>query len=156
MLDRRTLLKSLALGPFIPLLSRWDPTPELQPISVRTPHLDGTDTQGLSDVEICRRDLVRYDSCQLCYGEKGGEPGNENIYMQEPEHVLVCDYCHAELIKTGAILLHPYDAYAMFEDSKPWDLVRREPNWPDYMFKVLDGKLYWMTTAVPAKTRRIA
>jgi hypothetical protein len=30
------------------------------------------------------------DACQVCHGEKGGEPGNENIIGG----VIMCDYCH--------------------------------------------------------------
>jgi hypothetical protein len=31
------------------------------------------------------------DACQVCYGEEGGEPGNENII----NGVVMCDYCSA-------------------------------------------------------------
>jgi hypothetical protein len=31
------------------------------------------------------------DACQVCDGERGGTPGNENVV----NGVIVCDYCHA-------------------------------------------------------------
>lgn len=37
--------------------------------------------------------LVSYprDNCQICHGEKGGVPGNENIV----DSTVMCDYCHS-------------------------------------------------------------
>lgn len=32
------------------------------------------------------------DACQVCKGEKGGVPGNENIV----DGIVMCDYCFAE------------------------------------------------------------
>ena len=32
------------------------------------------------------------DKCQICHGNKGGVPGNENI----ENGVILCDYCSAE------------------------------------------------------------
>lgn len=32
------------------------------------------------------------DACEVCHGERGGVPGNENIV----EGVTCCDYCHAD------------------------------------------------------------
>lgn len=35
------------------------------------------------------------DGCEICKGEKGGTPGNENIINDQ----VVCDYCHADMIE---------------------------------------------------------
>lgn len=35
------------------------------------------------------------DGCEICKGEKGGTPGNENIINDQE----VCDYCHADMIE---------------------------------------------------------
>lgn len=35
------------------------------------------------------------DNCQFCLGAKGGVPGNENRVAD----VVVCDYCHALVMK---------------------------------------------------------
>lgn len=35
------------------------------------------------------------DGCEICKGEKGGTPGNENIINGQ----VVCDYCHADMIE---------------------------------------------------------
>ena len=32
------------------------------------------------------------DSCEVCYGEKGGVPGNENLI----KGFVVCDYCSCD------------------------------------------------------------
>jgi hypothetical protein len=40
-------------------------------------------------------ETVLKDKCQLCEGNSGGEPGNENII----EGVIVCDYCSVILIR---------------------------------------------------------
>jgi hypothetical protein len=33
------------------------------------------------------------DACQFCLGAKGGGPGNENVYGEGPNRVVVCDHC---------------------------------------------------------------
>ena len=38
--------------------------------------------------ETCKK-----DSCEVCHGERGGVPGNENVI----NGVTVCDYCHTAL-----------------------------------------------------------
>lgn len=35
------------------------------------------------------------DACEICHGESGGTPGNENII----EGKVVCDYCHAKMME---------------------------------------------------------
>jgi hypothetical protein len=35
------------------------------------------------------------DKCQVCYGFRGGVPGNENVI----EGIIVCDYCHATILR---------------------------------------------------------
>lgn len=34
------------------------------------------------------------DACQICHGERGGVPGNENIV----DGIVMCDYCHADTL----------------------------------------------------------
>lgn len=36
--------------------------------------------------------LEEKDNCEVCRGEKGGTPGNENII----NGWIACDYCHAD------------------------------------------------------------
>jgi hypothetical protein len=36
------------------------------------------------------------DNCELCEGEKGGIPGNENIGWVDGKRTVVCDYCYME------------------------------------------------------------
>lgn len=36
------------------------------------------------------------DKCEICKGQKGGTPGNENIITINNKPVIMCDYCHAE------------------------------------------------------------
>jgi hypothetical protein len=38
------------------------------------------------------------DNCEICKGQKGGEPGNENIITIDNKPVIMCDYCHAEYL----------------------------------------------------------
>jgi hypothetical protein len=40
------------------------------------------------------------DNCEICGGEKGGVPGNENIV----DGVRMCDYCHATLLQQAGKL----------------------------------------------------
>lgn len=35
------------------------------------------------------------DNCQMCEGERGGVPGNENIV----NGVVMCDFCHADVLR---------------------------------------------------------
>ncbi len=35
------------------------------------------------------------DKCEICKGERGGIPGNENIV----KGTIICDYCHADYLK---------------------------------------------------------
>jgi hypothetical protein len=34
------------------------------------------------------------DRCEICHGENGGVPGNENIVRGR----IMCDYCHARFM----------------------------------------------------------
>jgi superfamily II helicase len=36
------------------------------------------------------------DKCQVCHGERGGVPGNENRVEKDGKTVIMCDYCHAD------------------------------------------------------------
>lgn len=37
---------------------------------------------------------IESDGCEVCYGQRGGTPGNENLI----DGKRVCDYCHAEMV----------------------------------------------------------
>jgi hypothetical protein len=38
------------------------------------------------------------DACEVCFGERGGVPGNENIVPVPgtSKKTVMCDYCHAD------------------------------------------------------------
>src|ERR1700733_12074470 len=56
---------------------------------------EGPDTSSLTDEE--NLDIVRaiheVDACEICHGEKGGVPGNENIVTVDGVKKIACDYC---------------------------------------------------------------
>ena len=56
-----------------------------QPYCQATEHM-----LGLLQDELFR--LGVRDRCQICHGNKGGVPGNENVV----EGVVMCDYCSAD------------------------------------------------------------
>lgn len=39
--------------------------------------------------------MKKLDKCQMCRGQRGGVPGNEN----HAHGLIVCDFCHADLIR---------------------------------------------------------
>ena len=41
------------------------------------------------------------DDCDVCDGTRGGTPGNENLIRVDGEFVSMCDYCHADHIKSN-------------------------------------------------------
>lgn len=51
--------------------------------------------EALSQLDDEVVSLNPQDSCQSCYGTKGGIPGNENVVDGQ----VLCDYCHAEKMK---------------------------------------------------------
>jgi hypothetical protein len=45
------------------------------------------------------REIHEVDACEICHGEKGGVPGNENIIGG----VVMCDYCTAVTHSLAAV-----------------------------------------------------
>ncbi len=43
------------------------------------------------------REIHETDACEICHGEKGGVPGNENILTIDGVKKIACDYCTAAL-----------------------------------------------------------
>ncbi len=65
--------------------------------------LDGTETDELGKILVPVRDFLRQlagvpasqkDACEICKGESGGVPGNENLIKVDGKVVKMCDYCH--------------------------------------------------------------
>lgn len=72
--------------------------------------------------------LKEHDNCQMCYGIKGGEKGNENIL----HGVKMCDYCTAHFIQ-------PFHGKGTSDPSYLFKLVERkgDPEWVNKLCKEL-------------------
>jgi hypothetical protein len=44
------------------------------------------------------REIHEFDACEVCLGENGGTPGNENIATIDGVKKVLCDYCHVKLV----------------------------------------------------------
>jgi hypothetical protein len=57
------------------------------------------------------------DACEICKGERGGVPGNENVV----EGVTMCDYCHAErMMDREEIEMKPLPEYGDHMTVEEW------------------------------------
>jgi hypothetical protein len=57
---------------------------------------------GLVAKKMLRRHLAKKrDACEICHGARGGVRGNENIVFYDARgcRTVLCDYCHADLMK---------------------------------------------------------
>ncbi len=70
---------------------------------------------GMWTKEFWGDEYTDLDNCEVCNGERGGVPGNENSI----NGVVVCDYCTADMM-SGLIDYPKYEAtYGRFDSSKP-------------------------------------
>ena len=54
-----------------------------------------TDKENLDIV----RAIHEMDACEICFGEKGGVPGNENIVTVDEVEKIACDYCTSAITR---------------------------------------------------------
>ncbi len=56
------------------------------------------------------------DACEICHGEKGGVPGNENVLEIGGKRTVVCDYCSVPFFNEKGSLRNPDGSRSFFDD----------------------------------------